>query len=350
MLTVKQPAPYGYKSVHDLPTPPGTSRPSPPLVYQETSHKPLPAIPRSSSPFNQQMSGPHRGLPPPAAMTLGQAAPPPPPPPPPPGSSYAQPGAQYQAQQPPPLLGQLPPQPQPQQVGDDTMRSWFAAKAEEEKRRAEEERTRQESLRLEQRKTEYDILKASLNGGIPPPMVALVFAGMGGGTLPQVALEWASQHLAPPAHAPPHPPQLLPAGGPPSPEHRRDSQTPAYGGHPGSGGVPSTPGSAQGTHGGGFVQQYPGSPTRPRGYSVPGPGGRPAGGGSTLPSLNTNVPQAPGMAPHPGIASAQQQPPEAQSSPSIFFHHWQPPSSQGPGVAPNPPATPSGSSKPRPRA
>ncbi|EQB45913.1 hypothetical protein CGLO_15136 [Colletotrichum gloeosporioides Cg-14] len=88
MLTVKQPTHYGYKSVHDLPTPPSTSRPSPPLSYQDhPSHKLLPSIPRSHSPPGQPMSTHHRGLPPPAAMTLppqpphSTAAPPPPPPP-----------------------------------------------------------------------------------------------------------------------------------------------------------------------------------------------------------------------------------------------------------------------------
>ena len=342
MLTIKQPVHYGYKSVHDLPTPPSTSRPSPPLIFQEPQ-KPLPAIPRSHSPSNQPMSGHHRGLPPPAAMALSQPPPPgpgshPPPPPgpgpgqvPPPSSSAAQ------VQQ----LGQLPAPPQ-WQASEESMRAWLLAKAEEEKRR-------QEELRLEQRRMEHDILRTSLQGGIPPPMVPVVFAGMGGGNLPQAALEWAQQFMYSQAQQNQHP-QLLPPTGPVSPHHhRRDSQSQAaYGPYPGSGGVPSTPGSAQGPQGG-FVAGYPGSPTRPRGYSLP-PGSRPLGG-SNLPTLNTNVPSGPGGPSaghsHPSMASAQQ---ERPSSPPIYFHHWQPPTSQAGQSSSNQPATPSGSSKTKNRS
>jgi len=223
------------------------------------------------------------------------------------------------------------------------MKAWLAAKTEEEKRRAEEEKTRQEALRLEQRRTEHEILRTSLSGGIPPQMVPVVFAGMGGGNSPQAALEWAHQFMYPQAQPQAHQPQLLPAAGPGSPETRRDSQAQAYGAYPGSGGVPSTPGSAQGQPPSFAAPYQAGSPTRPRGYSVPGSGGRPLAAGSGLPSLNTNLSQAPGMQPHPVMASAQHQ--EAQASPSIHFHHWQPPASQasGGGSSSGQPApTPSG--------
>lgn len=353
MLTIKQPVHYGYKSIHDLPTPPGTSRPSPPLMYQESSQRHLPVLPRNNSPPSQLMSGSHRGLPPPSAMGLGQPLPPgvgshlPPPP----GSSIGQ-GAPPPA---PPAsqglqqqglgqhLGQLPPPPG-WQGSEDSMRAWLQAKAEEEKRKQEEERTNQERLRLEQRRTEYDILRASLQGGIPPPMVPVVFAGMGGGNLPPSALEWAQQFTYSQAqHGPPQ--QLLP--GPASPEHRRDSQSQAYGHFPGTGGVPSTPGSSQGVHGG-FVGGYPNSPPlRTRGYTMPSSSSRPLGGGPGLSSLNTSVLPSSGGAPaaqsHPGIASAQQH--ESQQSPSIYFHMWQPPTSQGGQSGSNQPATPSGASK-----
>ncbi|KAL8288583.1 hypothetical protein RB597_000618 [Gaeumannomyces tritici] len=351
MLTVKQPVHYGFKSAHDLPTPPSTSRPSPPLIYQDEALKRPHAIPRTTSPSGQPMSGPHRGLPPPAAMTLAQ-----PPlqhgagPPPPAGSQMGQVSAppQHSVHQQNSSLGQLPAPPQWQQGPDESMRAWLHAKAEEEKRRQEEEKTRQESLRLEQRRTEHEILRTSLQGGIPPPMVPVVFAGMGGNMLPQAALEWAHQfmHSQVQSHQQ-HPhqpqPQLPPASGHVSPEHRRDSQSQAYGAYQPSGGVPPTPGSIQGPHGS-FGSHPPGSPARPRGYSVPGARAPPPPGPSNLPALNTNVPQGgPGGAqpPHAGAVSAHQQSDQAQSSPSIYFHHWHPPASQAASGGSNQPATPS---------
>ncbi|KAH9239805.1 hypothetical protein K456DRAFT_47840 [Colletotrichum gloeosporioides 23] len=344
MLTVKQPTHYGYKSVHDLPTPPSTSRPSPPLSYQDhPSHKLLPSIPRSHSPPGQPMSTHHRGLPPPAAMTLppqpphSTAAPPPPPPPAP--QPISQPPSTHSH-----AMGQLPGPPPQWQGAEDSMRSWLAAKTEEERRRQEEEKTRQESLRLEQRRIEADMLRTSLSGGIPPPIVPLVFAGMGGGVLPPAAMEWAQQFLNP--HGQPQHHQLLPSQGPLSPDHRRDSQSQPYGQYPG---VPSTPSSAPGPHG---FTAYPGSPgTRGRATTLSSTGSisRPLGS-SNLPSLNTNVPQSGShgsstMQSHQAHSTAQsaaaQQ--EAQPSPSIYFHHWHPPTSQAGGGSTQP-ATPSGAS------
>lgn len=348
MLTINKPVHYGYKSIHDLPTPPNTSRPSPPpLTSQDYSHKSLAHYTRSRSPPSQQpMSGTYRGLPPPAAMSSGQPLPPgagshPPPPPgptvgqgPPPSSSLVS-----QSQQ----LGQLPPPPG-WQSPEDT-RAWLHAKAEEDKRKQEEERTNQERFRLEQRKTEFEILRASLQGGIPPPMVPVVFAGMGSGTLPPAALDMAQQ-FAQQFH---QQQQLLP--GPASPEHRRDSHPQAYGHYPSTAGVPSTPGSAPSGHGS-FVGGYPGSP-RARGYTVPVAGSRPMGPGSGLSSLNTSVLPSSGSAAasqsHPSVASAQQQETQ-QQSPSIYFHMWQPPTSQASQPGSNQPATPSGASKPKHRS
>lgn len=306
------------------------------------------------------MSGSHRGLPPPSAMGLGQplpsgvaSHPPPthasslgqgPPPPPPPPSQGQQPGQH---------LGQLPPPPPGWQGSEDSMRAWLHAKAEEDKRKQEEERTSQERLRLEQRRTEYDILRTSLQGGVPPPLVPVVFAGMGGGNLPPAALEWAQQFMYSQSQGGP-PQHLLP--GPASPEYRRDSQAQAYGHYSGSGGVPSTPGSAQGAHGG-FVGTHPNSPPRARGYSMPSSGSRPLGGGPGLSSLNTSVLPSSGGASaaqtHPGVASAQQQQQqqqqETQQSPSIYFHMWQPPTSQASQSGSNQPATPSVGESPRKR-
>lgn len=232
------------------------------------------------------------------------------------------------------------------------MRAYLAAKAEEEKRRQEEEKTRQATLRLEQRRMEHDILQASLQGGIPPPMVPVVFAGMGGGVLPQAAIEWAHQYVYAQSQQS-HAPALLPPGQI-SASPRRDSQAQAYGPYAGSAGVPSTPGSAQGPPSG-YMSTYPGSPTRPRGQSMSGlwPSRQPPAASQNLPSLNTAFPgRAGGDAPptHPGVASAQQQ--EPQPSPSIYFHHWQPPTGQssGRGSGTDQPGAPSGSSKNKPKA
>lgn len=374
MLTITKPVQYGYRSVHDLPTPPSTSRPSPPLAYQESNHpKASSVFTHPGSPPAQPMSAPHRPLPPPMAMAPLQPM------------SGSQGPPVSQAPQPPPLAqqqqpmayGHLPPPPPWQQ--EETMRTWLIARAEEEKTRQEEEKTRQESFRLEQRRMEHDILRTSLSGGIPPPMVPVVFAGMGGGALSQAALEWAQQYMFPQAQQqqqppPQHPPALMPPG-PISPDHqRRDSQpAPAYPHYPASGGVPSTPGSGGGPPSA-FVAGYPGSP-RPRGQSMSAAMGSrpPHGGPSNLPSLNTNVPGNQGApastatshsaASQPHQQQQQQQQQETQSSSSLYFHHWQPPTNQGGGGGggnssgggggrggTEQPGTPSGSSKTKSRS
>ncbi|KAK3304233.1 uncharacterized protein B0T15DRAFT_557803 [Chaetomium strumarium] len=231
------------------------------------------------------------------------------------------------------------------------MRAWLVAKAEEDKRRQEEEKTRQESYRLEQRRMEHEILRTSLQGGIPPPLVPVVFAGMGGGALSPAALEWAQQFMLSQSPQQQPPPALMLPGAVPSEHQRRDSQSQVvYGRYPVSGGVPSTPGSAQGPPSA-YMSGYPGSPTRPRGQSMPGAmaGRSLVAGGSTLPNLNTtNLPGGPGGGPgithQPALAQSQQQQQhqEPQASPSIYFHHWQPPTTQAGGRGgTDQPATPS---------
>ncbi|KAI1761688.1 hypothetical protein GGR53DRAFT_459219 [Hypoxylon sp. FL1150] len=331
MLTSKQPV-HGYRPVHDLPTPP---RSSPPLSVQDSFQKPHIGLPQQQSPSTKPMSAPHRGLPLPAAMTLPQ------PPPPGPGPHPPAPGPPLHSQGPQPVpsphsqaLGALPAPPQ-HPSSEESMRSWLMAKAEEDRRKQEEEKTRQESLRLEQRKLEYEMLRTSLDRGIPPPMVPVVFAGMSGGTLPQAALEWAQQYLIPQQG---HPPQILPAQGAVSPEHRRESSQ--YGAPQHYGGIPSTPGTGPGGPAGFVAYQGPGSPTRPRAHtlSMGGAVGRPLGG-SALPRLNTGegAPGPPSI-PHPSHLAHQAAPQQDTQSPSIYFHHWQPPNTQG---GSNQPGTPS---------
>ncbi|KAI0485656.1 hypothetical protein F4859DRAFT_390602 [Xylaria cf. heliscus] len=334
MLTMNQPIPYGYRPIHDLPTPP---RSSPPVTILDTSQK---ALQQQQSPPTQPMSAPHRGLPLPAAMTLTQPPPPHGPPHPSAPSSVMQAQAQPAPSPHSQSLGPLPPPPQ-WQGSEDSMRSWLVAKAEEERRKQEEEKTRQESLRLEQRRIEHDILRTSLERGIPPSTIPLVFAGLNGGHLSQATLEWLQQFLPLPHH-----PQILPAQAPISPGHRRDSQQ--YGSYAGSAGIPPTPGSAAGTQAGFVPYQGPGSPTRARAHTISGLGsvsaGRPQGGlgSSALPRLSTGEGiGGPSHASH--TATQQQQPPpppppqqqtpqgaasqQETQSPGIYFHYWQPPTS-----------------------
>jgi hypothetical protein len=249
--------------------------------------------------------------------------------------------------------GQFPAPPSWQQVSEESMRAYLLAKTEEERRKQEEEKTRQASLRLEQRKLEHDILQASLQGGIPPPMVPVVFAGIGGGSLSQAALEWAQQYV----HAQSqqgHAPALLPPGQTAASPRRESQQVHGYGPYAGSGGVPSTPGSAQGPPSG-YMSAFPGSPGRPRGQSIPGSWRQPPSGlgQPQLHSLNTAFHGRGGEGPqtHPGVASAQRQEQQQESVPPLFFHHWQPPtgtgqsSGGGRGSGTEQPDTPSGSSE-----
>lgn len=340
MLTVKQPTTYGYRSVHDLPTPPSTSRPSPPLSHSEAVYKHHQVVSRSHSPSNQAMSAPHRGLPPPAAMAL----------PPQPGPSTGVPPPQHHGHQqpppPPPPAGQggpqgqpwtsLPPPPQQWHGSEESMRNWLQAKAEEEKTKQEEEKTRQEGLRLEQRRVEMDILRDSLRGGIPPPMIPLVFAGMAaGGTLSQTAIDWAQQFLVPSQS---QQLQLLPAQRQHSPDpHQREGAS--QGQYPGVAANPAPP------PGPGGYGPYPGSPTRPRGQTVSGVVGRSAMPGVGGNPSQSGQPGAAGVSPYGSQAHMHTQPAPQESSPGLYFHHWQPPATQSGSGSSNRPGTPSGASK-----
>ena len=359
LLTIKQPAHQDYKSFHvySPPTPPSTSRFSPAVASTGPSFPPIPATNKSLPPLPATKSTPpsmstqHRGLPPPAAMTLPQPS-----------------------QQPPPLgqpplsqpMGQLPAPPQQWQGAEESMRNWLHAKAEEDKRKQEEEKTRQESLRLEQRKIEQDMLRTSLTGGIPPYMIPMVFAGMGGGNLPNASLEWAQHYMAQAHHQQQQlqlqqQQQLLPSQSQTSPEQlqRRDSRIYGSQQHPVPMTLPSTPiGPASSQQSAGFVPSYQMSPASRSRASTQSQGviARPPQT-SHLPRLNTgeihiqpppagpNMQTLSGQPGHPlqQTQTAQQQ--EAQSSPSIYFHHWQPPTSQAGTSSANQPTTPSGKHK-----
>jgi hypothetical protein len=287
------------------------------------------------------MSTPHRGLPLPPAMTLPQ------------------PAQQQQQQQPPPPivqpplsqpLGQLPAPPQQWQGAEESMRNWLQAKAEEDKRKQEEEKTRQESLRLEQRKIEQDMLRTSLSGGIPPYMVPMVFAGMGGGNLPNASLEWAQHYMAQTHQLQQQqqqgqqPPALLPSQSYTSPEQlqRGDAPRPYQGQeHPAPMMIPLTPAGVSSQQPSGYVPGYQVSPTTSSRQLVQtqGPAGQPQV--SHVPRLSTGELQIQPTPAGPGMQQ-QQTSQQQESSPSIYFHHWQPPTTQAGSSSGNQPTTPPG--------
>lgn len=215
----------------------------------------------------------------------------------------------------------LPPPPQHWSNSDESMRNWLQARTEEEKTRQEEERTRQEGLRLEQRKIEMDMLRSSLGGGIPPPMIPLVFAGMAsGGVLPQAALDWAQQFMSSQSQYPQLPP---PPPRPHSPESQREAAQTSTQYHPAN--LPPP------THSSSYAA-YGASPTRTRGQTVSGIMARPTTG-SNMSSAGPNTPQSGGLQPSTSTLGPFQphQPGGGQSSQhdsTLFFHHWQPPVSQ----------------------
>jgi hypothetical protein len=346
LLTLKQSAHHSFKSFHDYspPTPPSSSRFSPALTNAGPS---FPSLPPATQPTTKPMSTPHRGLPPPAAMTLPQ-----------PTQTTSALG-QSSFNQP---TVQLPAPPQQWQGAEEPMRNWLQAKAEEDKRRQEEEKTRQEGLRLEQRKVEQEMLRTSLSGGIPPHMIPIVFAGMGGANpnLVNTSLEWAQHYMAQ-AHQiqqqqlqQQQQQQQQQAIGPhphSSPELRRESRQIGQGygqsQHPIPPPLPSTPVGPASQQSASFLPSYPMSPGRSRGQ-LPGPATLSRLPPSELPRLNTGEmhihqpPQGPpGQSSHP-LQQSQNVNPSQQESPSIYFHHWQPPTSQASTSGANQPSTPSG--------
>ncbi|KAF2244884.1 hypothetical protein BU26DRAFT_88500 [Trematosphaeria pertusa] len=312
----------------------------------------LPSQPASAS---STMGTPHRGLPPPSAMTLPD-----------PGRG------------PPPIpssMGSLPPAPSQWQGAEDGMKNWLAAKAEEERRKQEEEKTRQEGLRLEQRKIEQSMLRESMQGGVPPHLVPMIFAGIGGGSLASISAEWirdyavqlqtAQQQQQAQAQAQAQAQSQL------SPELRRESrlisqaQPGAYGAqpqtpqtvHPPTSVLPGQPLPSQPSHAAFATSSYASGSMSPRARAAQsGHVGAPTSAPrpppqSQLPRLTTNEIQIQQPPTAPSNVQQLQQTQSAQqeqSSPSIYFHHWVPPTSQQEKSSGNPPATPSGKYKASP--
>lgn len=384
LLSLKQPAHHQPKILYESPRSNRTASTS--TSTSTSTIKFLPALAGGSGPLHatssrrpispRSMATPHRGLPPPSAMTLPAPSQPPPPGPP------SMPPSMVQS------LGQLPAPPAEWRNAEESMRSWLQAKQEEDRRKQEEEKTRQEGLKLEQRRIEQSMLHESLQGGIPPYLIPMVFAGMGGGALPNATLEWA-QHYMTQMH---HFQQQHQAALPPaqmSPGSRRDSRVinsaqqspyvppPLMGqAGPGSHASPAlTASSQQGTP---YLPTYPmtnvpppssrtgpshasGQPIPPTAVPRPAPHGvlprlttgeiqahpppPPAQPLMGIPRGTTNHPlqqTQSGQTGHLGGSSSNQDP--VQSSPSIYFHHWQPPTGASGSKDSKEPGTPSGKS------
>ncbi|KAF2000596.1 hypothetical protein P154DRAFT_198718 [Amniculicola lignicola CBS 123094] len=296
------------------------------------------------------MGTPHRGLPPPSAMTL-------------PDPNRGPPL--------PPSLGSLPPAPSSWQGAEDGMKNWLMAKAEEDKRKQEEEKTRQEGLKLEQRKIEQSMLRESMQGGIPPHLVPMIFAGIGGGQLASMSVEALQQYTAQLQVQQQQQSQTL-SSAQVSPELRRETRLigqPQQGQYgpapqtpqtilPPSSVLPGQPLHGQPQHSTFSATPYGSGTMSPRARAAqpashtgaPTSAPRPPAQ-STLPRLTTNElhiqqpPSAPSSVPQLQQTSSGQQ---EQSSPSIYFHHWVPPTSQEKSASGNPPATPSGKYKASP--
>ncbi|KAF8455267.1 hypothetical protein BDZ91DRAFT_767763 [Kalaharituber pfeilii] len=239
------------------------------------------------------MTQPHRGLPPPVAMTL-------------PSTSQTS------------SIGPIPPHIW-QSSSEETVRSLLQIRTEEERHASEQQRTKQEELRLETRRTELSMLREALQSGMPSPLVALMFAGTG--NLRGVGTEIIQGYIADLQH------QHLAGPGPgTSWDHQSGFST--YGAR-GSSSRSSQSGPSQ-----------PGAPP-PQG---------PQPHRASLPRINMSEMQAPKSGqlptpnpvlhpspmPHPtpqAPAPAPEVPPATQSQ-GIYFHHWQPPNSQAGGQTP----------------
>ncbi|KAF2763937.1 hypothetical protein EJ03DRAFT_47904 [Teratosphaeria nubilosa] len=336
LLTISQPTrDFGTRFTHDF------SPRVPLLKSRVSSNLPPKADPpvnslRASGGTDEKMTTPHRGLPPPSAMNLPDPR---------------------ERQAPPPLgqplggpLGIMPQPPSQWHGQEESMRNWLAAKAEEDKRKQEEERTKQEGFRLEQRRIEQAMLRESLQAGVPPSMVPMIYVGMGGANLANVSLDWLQSYAAQLQATQQQIQQQA------SPELRREtrliSQAPAAYAPPVQQPIMPTQQSVE------QPQLPPNAPLQTT-FSVYQPGPPrdvPASGPrsvthSQLPRLTTNEmhiyqppPNNPGSV-HPLQQSQTVAQEPTASSPSIYFHHWVPPNEQK-----NQPQTPASKSGEHPVA
>ncbi|KAK4556060.1 hypothetical protein LTR86_006756 [Recurvomyces mirabilis] len=317
LLTISQPtkSEFGGRDIHDFSA--RSLHPYPRVSPQRKFDSPVTSL-QVSVP-KEKMSTPHRGLPPPSAMNLPDPS---------------RPGQASLGQ---PLAG-MPHPPNQWQGQEESMRNWLLAKAEEDKRKQEEEKTRQESLRLEQRRIEQSMLRESLQAGVPPTMVPMIYAGIGGANLANVSVDWLQQYAGQLQAAQQHIQQQQQQQQQlPSPEMRRDSRLIGHG--QGQVSYPAPPQPQQQA-----VPIQSAEPTQPNAPlqttfsayqpAVPriAPTSAPRSATHTqLPRLTTNemyIHQPPGGNPgsaHP-LQQTQTMSDQPSSSPSIYFHHWVPPS------------------------
>ncbi|PYH45527.1 uncharacterized protein BP01DRAFT_271532, partial [Aspergillus saccharolyticus JOP 1030-1] len=327
LLTLKPSSQNAVKGPHDyaivrqsVPTPRSSPTPVPELST-------IAAPSRSTA--DNSMDNSRSGLPPPASLTL-----------PPPNLGFA--GGTGPATA---MNQTLPPPPGQWQSSDDSMRHWLQAKAEEDRRKQEEEKTHQESLRLEQRRLEQSMLRDALQAGIPPHLIPLIFAGISPGGLPPSILEMVQQHMAQSTPARGTAPTMpVPSNPPPQiqrrPSHvRRDSRTLPL--HPyASASVP-----AQAVPPPSILLSQPLHPVGAGPHIPPAPPVTNAVVDTRLPSAVPRMPPSePQLQPPPPInlSHVQYAPgssiPVTQSvvgksdsvsrpsPPSLYFHHWVPPS------------------------
>ncbi|KAK6346976.1 hypothetical protein TWF696_007071 [Orbilia brochopaga] len=291
------------------------------------------------------MPASHRGLPPPAGMPLPVHSP---------TSNQSQIPDRWQ------------------HGSEETQRTFLQAKSDEERRRQEEERTKQESFRLEIRRTELEMLREAFRGGIPPHLVPIIFTG--GGAFAGTSAEWANQYMSQLSH---NQQQMLQGNIVSPPDSRLESRLLTAADHPTpkSGSLSSlthTPAQPISSH----VSPRPAQSLHQSATSTPSSYPAFSGGlsstrnhtplthtselpRSSLPRINTNDVhvQPPPQGPPPGLPmqlsgippaqpmgqistshqSSQQHniqpqlPPEPSRRPEsspLFFHHWQPPSTQ----------------------
>ncbi|KAL4921885.1 hypothetical protein BDW62DRAFT_173603 [Aspergillus aurantiobrunneus] len=251
---------------------------------------------------------------------------------------------------------QLPPPPSQWQSSDDAMHHWLRAKTEEDRRKQEEEKTRQETLRLEQRRVEQSMLRDSLMWGVPPHIIPLIFAGICQNGLPQPVLELTQQYLAqglgaraPNPHVPPQTPSHLHSNSHsqrPSTHARQDSRS-----GPVSSYTPSTQHAVPPPPPNILLSQNqppntsaPPTPQPPGGRSLPtGPPDTRAGENSWINhgsgvqiqpgQINLgNVQYAPGSSVPVAQVSRRSNSQSRRSPPSLYFHHWVPPAQPQSGV------------------
>lgn len=336
--------PHEYSSVRQA----VPSRRSPWTTFRASSAPSASSSKQSRDPDPEMDNHPRRELPPPSAMTRPAESP--------------MPAVGSQ--------GQLPTL-DPAYYSEDSMRQWLRTKAEEDRRRQEEERTRQETLKLEQRRIEQSMLRDAFQAGVPPQMVPLIFVGIGGGNLsmsPDVAQQidssiqqahsWQQQHRAHTVQQQVVSTQINPRLPPPGTDLsqslpldvRRDNNR-AIPPNP----YASQPAPVRNTS---PPQHVPASPTQTQLYRGSLQPARLHSFGdsqpqqSAMPRLNTSEIQfshsshniattqpQPGAAPSYVPVSASAPPPattkpetQPTQSPSIYFHHWVPPSQSQPST------------------